>query len=97
VCPLLHFTGLYCPGCGALRGAYALAHGRLGTALGCNAAAVAGWVAFAVLWTVWFARAARGRDFAPPAPQPWLRRTLWGLLVVFTVVRNLPFATALAP
>lgn len=97
VCPLLHLTGLYCPGCGGLRSAYAVAHGRFGTALHCNALAVAGYVMFVALWAIWFTRTARGRDFAPPQPRPALRRALWGLLAVFTVVRNLPLGAALAP
>ena len=27
VCPLLRLTGVYCPGCGGLRSAYAFVHG----------------------------------------------------------------------
>lgn len=96
VCPLLRYTGLYCPGCGGLRSAYAVAHGRIGTALGCNALAVAGYALFAVVWTVWFTRSLRGRAF-----QPQMRRAhrwaLWTLLIGFGVVRNLPFGAALAP
>jgi uncharacterized protein DUF2752 len=97
VCPLLHFTGLYCPGCGGLRSAYAVAHGHFATALGCNALAVSGYVMFLALWVVWVVRAARGRDVSPPVPSPAGRRALWGLLAAFTVVRNLPFGAALAP
>ncbi|MGW3464165.1 hypothetical protein ACWDE9_33280, partial [Streptomyces olivaceoviridis] len=58
--------------------------------------AVAAYLGFAVLWTVWVVRAARGR---PPridlGPAP-----LWAagvLLLVFTVVRNLPFGGWLHP
>nr|WP_225848431.1 DUF2752 domain-containing protein [Streptomyces sp. HPF1205] len=97
LCPLLYLTGLYCPGCGGLRGAYALAHGRFGTALRCNALAMAGYVMFVALWALWFTRAARGRDTTPPAPRRSLRWALWGLIAVFTVVRNLPIGSVLAP
>lgn len=96
VCPLLYYTGCYCPGCGALRGAHALAHGRLGTALGCNAAAVAGYAVFAAVWAVWFTRTLRGRTF-DPALRPGVLYALCGLLLAFTVVRNLPFGAVLAP
>lgn len=96
VCPLLRLTGVYCPGCGGLRSAYAFAHGEWVTALGANALAVAGYVAFAVLWTVWVVRAVRGRpmriDLGPV--QLW---SLGALLLVFTVVRNLPFGGWLRP
>ncbi len=96
VCPLLHLTGLYCPGCGGLRAAHAFAHGDLAAALTDNALAVAAFLAFAVVWTVWVVRAIRGRplriELAPV--------TLWTLgvsVLVFTVVRNLPFGGWLHP
>ncbi|MDX3237421.1 DUF2752 domain-containing protein [Streptomyces sp. ME03-5709C] len=96
VCPLLHYTGLYCPGCGGLRSAYAVVHGHFGTALGLNAAAVAGYLLCAVLWTLWFSGTLRGRPFVLP-----LRAVHWwsiaGAVALFTVVRNLPFGAALAP
>ncbi|MFJ1587045.1 DUF2752 domain-containing protein [Streptomyces sp. NPDC088197] len=95
-CPLLHYTGIYCPGCGGLRSAHAVAHGHLGTALGCNALAVAGYVVFAVVWAVWFTRRLRGRPFEPVL-RPVYGKALLALALVFTVVRNLPFGAALIP
>ncbi|MFJ6698623.1 DUF2752 domain-containing protein [Streptomyces sp. NPDC091272] len=96
LCPLLTTTGLLCPGCGGLRSAYAVAHGDLLTALGSNAMAVLGYAAFAVLMVVWLTRAARGRPmgFALSAGWWWV---LGGLFAVFSVVRNLPFGSVLAP
>ncbi|MEU6377995.1 DUF2752 domain-containing protein [Streptomyces sp. NPDC046909] len=96
VCPLLRYTGIYCPGCGGLRSAHAFIHGDLLTALQANAPAVLGYLGFAVLWTVWVVRAARGRplrlDLGPV--QLW---SVGALLLVFTVVRNLPFGGWLHP
>lgn len=96
VCPLLRFTGLYCPGCGGLRSAHAFVHGDLAAALQANAPAVVGYLVLAVLWTVWVVRAARGRplriDLAPA--HLW---TLGACLLVFTVVRNLPSGGWLHP
>ncbi|MGX1542544.1 DUF2752 domain-containing protein [Streptomyces adustus] len=96
VCPLLRLTGIYCPGCGGLRSAHAFVHGDLVTALHDNAAAVLGYLGFAVLWTVWVVRAARGRplriDLGPV--HLW---TLGVSLLVFAVVRNLPFGGWLHP
>ncbi|GGZ31266.1 membrane protein [Streptomyces poonensis] len=96
VCPLLHLTGLYCPGCGGLRAAHAFAHGDLATALTANALAVGAFLGFAAVWTVWVVHAVRGRPLrlvlAPVA--------LWSLgafVLVFTVVRNLPFGGWLHP
>ncbi|MGB9994581.1 DUF2752 domain-containing protein [Streptomyces pseudogriseolus] len=96
VCPLLHLTGLYCPGCGGLRSAHAVAHGDLAAALQANAPAVLGYAAFAVLWTVWVVRAARGRPprLDPPAAVLWTAGTL---LLAFTVLRNTPFGGWLHP
>lgn len=96
VCPLLRLTGLYCPGCGGLRSAHAFAHGDFAAALHDNAMAVAGYLGFAVVWTVWVVRAARGR----PARIELTSARLWTLgafLLVFTVVRNLPSGGWLHP
>lgn len=95
-CPLLQFTGLYCPGCGGLRAAHALAHGDLPTALGANALAVAGIAACAVLWLYWCVRVIRVRP-AELRPRPVYLWLFAGLGLAFTVVRNLPFGTALTP
>ncbi len=96
VCPLLGLTGLYCPGCGGLRSAHAVAHGDLAAALQANAPAVLGYAVFAVLWTVWVIRAARGRPLRldPPPAVLW---TAGGLLLAFTVLRNTPFGGWLHP
>ncbi|OQR65147.1 hypothetical protein B6E66_05050 [Streptomyces maremycinicus] len=96
VCPLLRLTGLYCPGCGGLRSAHAFVHGDLTAALHDNALAVVGYLGFAVLWTVWVVRAARGRPARvdPTSAQMW---TAGAFVLVFTVVRNLPFGGWLHP
>ncbi|MEV4917990.1 DUF2752 domain-containing protein [Streptomyces tirandamycinicus] len=94
VCPLLRFTGIYCPGCGGLRSAHAFVHGELGTALGANALAVAGFLLFAVFWAVWIVRAAAAKPVRITLGPGWW----WGLgviLAVFTIVRNLPFGSGL--
>ncbi|MEU9569665.1 DUF2752 domain-containing protein [Streptomyces massasporeus] len=98
VCPLLRYTGLYCPGCGGLRSAHAFVHGDLLAALHANALATLGYLGFAVLWTVWVVHAVRGRPLRID-PRPGL---VWGLgalalLLLFSVVRNLPFGGWLHP
>ncbi|HET9381727.1 MAG TPA: DUF2752 domain-containing protein [Streptomyces sp.] len=95
-CPLLRLTGVYCPGCGGLRSAHAVVHGDLAAALQDNALAVAGYLLCALLWTVWVVRAARGRPFRVDLTpvQAWGAGTF---LLIFTVVRNLPFGGPLHP
>ena len=95
-CPFLALTGHFCPGCGSLRAVHALAHGRLGEAVGFNALAVALLPVLLLAWGRWVVVRATGRG--RPAPVPgW---ALWALLAVictFWLVRNLPFGAALAP
>lgn len=96
VCPLLRFTGVFCPGCGGLRSAHAFAHGDLVAALGANALAVVGYVVFAAVWLLWMVRASRGQPLRIGLGPVGL----WGLgalLLAFSVVRNLPFGSGLAP
>ncbi|MFI2199458.1 DUF2752 domain-containing protein [Streptomyces sp. NPDC020192] len=97
VCPLYRLTGLYCPGCGGLRSAHAFVHGDLLTALHDNAPAVAGYLGFAVLWTVWVVRTVRGRPARLPALGPAHLWAIGTLLLVFTTARNLPSGGWLHP
>ncbi|MCX4822410.1 DUF2752 domain-containing protein [Streptomyces sp. NBC_01142] len=96
VCPLLRYTGIYCPGCGGLRSAHAFIHGDLATALGANAVAVIGYGVFAVVWVMWLIHAVRAMPLRITAGPVWWW-SLGGALLIFSVVRNLPFGSALAP
>ncbi|MER8006517.1 DUF2752 domain-containing protein [Streptomyces sp. NPDC094149] len=96
VCPLYRVTGLYCPGCGGLRSAHAFDHGDFVAALHDNALATVGYPLFAVLWTVWVVRAARGRP-ARLTLGPAHMWALGALLLVFSIVRNLPSGGWLRP
>lgn len=97
VCPLLRLTGVLCPGCGGLRSAHAFAHGDLAAAFGSNALAVVGYFVFAGFMALWLVRAVRGG----PAPRIVLRPAhswaVGAVVLVFAVVRNLSFGSALAP
>ncbi|MFB6616562.1 DUF2752 domain-containing protein [Streptomyces sp. NPDC056367] len=97
VCPLFRLTGILCPGCGGLRSAHAFAHGDLPTAFGANALAVVGYFVFAGFTALWLVRAYRGG----PVPRITLKPLQWWGLgaaaLVFAVVRNLSFGSALAP
>lgn len=97
VCPMLRLTGILCPGCGGLRSAHAFAHGDLAAAFGSNGLAVVGYFVFAGFMALWLVRAVRGG----PVPRIVLRPAYWwavgAVVLVFAVVRNLSFGSALAP
>jgi hypothetical protein len=95
-CPFLWVTGLYCPGCGALRTLHALGHADLATAAGLNVLVLAAVPLLVAWWVRWTYRQWRG------TPRRWLAPgwSLWTLLVVvvaFGVLRNLPWFAVLAP
>lgn len=96
-CPSLLLTGLPCPGCGGLRAVNDLTHGNIAAAVSSNVLAVTLVALLAVAWLAWVVRRWRGRV----GPMIVLSER-WGYvaiatLVVFGVVRNLPFGAALAP
>jgi hypothetical protein len=85
-------TGLLCPGCGSLRALHQLLHGHLLMALRCNALLV-----LSIPIVVWFGlRVARRRaqhaTATGSAVRPYWIWASFGVLLVFSVLRNLPFA-----
>ena len=90
--------GLSCPGCGALRAVNDLTHGRVVDAASSNLLLVLA-VPFVVLaLALWTTHRWRGTQPVPPVrvPRPATYAAA-GLLVVFTVLRNLPAGGWLAP
>lgn len=90
LCPFHAATGWWCPLCGGLRAADSLAHGHLVAALHYNVLFVAALPFGLLLWLDWL-RTGRLRGSRS-------RHALTVLLVVavvFTVLRNLPFAATL--
>ncbi|MEU4403201.1 DUF2752 domain-containing protein [Streptosporangium sp. NPDC023963] len=101
ICPFLMLTGLYCPGCGGLRTVYALVHGDPVAALGLNPFVALMIPVLVVLWGRWTLRAwSGGTSRGAPAGRSVHPAYVWSLLalmVVFWIVRNLPFGEFLAP
>jgi hypothetical protein len=95
-CPFLAVTGWYCPGCGALRAVHALGHGDLMTALARNplTVVVAGYLV--VTWVLWLRRSASGRPLRWLAPT-WVIYGVFGAILAFWVLRNVPGWTWLSP
>ena len=95
-CPFLAVTGHWCPGCGSLRALHALTRGDVLGATGRNVLLVASVPLLTWLWVRWVWRTWTG------APRPALAPAIaiWSgavLVVLFWIVRNLPFGAALAP
>jgi len=90
-CPYLTLTGFACPGCGLTRAFHALFHGDAVTALDFNALLPI-WVAvFGYLFVSLVLTAIRGRGLTWKWVSPGVLVGLLALLLIFGVVRNLPF------
>ena len=92
LCGFHAMTGLYCPGCGALRATHALLHGRVLEALSQNAL----WVLAVPL--VGYLAASRTRQRLGGGRLPgdvfdrrWFLISAVAAAIVFALLRNLPF------
>lgn len=95
LCPFHAVTGWWCPLCGGLRAVYNLVHGDVAAAVHDNVVLLVCLPLLVAYWLDWvlLARAgAPGRRLSRPAII-----TVVVVLASFTIVRNLPFATALRP
>jgi hypothetical protein len=98
LCPLYALTGIYCPGCGALRATNDLSDGHLWQAASSNLLFVALIPLIVFGYLRWVADAWNDvRRTRNVALQRNLGIVLLGLMAVFTLARNLPFGTWLAP
>ena len=96
-CPFHTLTGLWCPGCGMTRAAHHLLHGDIAGTLSRNLFLPLVLVVAVWAWIAWTAPSV-GRSV--PGPNAVPRQVWYGIgvaLLVFGVVRNLPFGAALAP
>ena len=91
VCPLYTLTGFACPGCGLTRGFHALFHGDILTALDFNALIPVWLVVFGYVWLSLVLLAVRGKGLPMWLTRPWFLWSFMIVLLVFGVLRNLPF------
>ena len=91
VCPLYALTGIYCPGCGGLRGVNDLTDGHVAQAASGNLLLVLAIPFAAVFFARWTYGAWTGREVrAVPAVPKAVTTGLIVLVVAFTLARNLP-------
>jgi hypothetical protein len=89
-CPLHALTGLFCPGCGALRALHRLLHGQIWPAFQMNALVVV----LAPLVLLGLVQHVFPRVLSSVASERAASRSVWALfavIVLFAVMRNLPF------
>lgn len=91
VCPLFKFTGFACPGCGMTRGFHALFHGDVLTALDYNALIPLFVLLFGAIFGSLLLVVIRGKGLSMKLVRPTMLWGILGLLIVFGVVRNLPY------
>jgi hypothetical protein len=91
LCPLYALTGIYCPGCGGLRGVNDLTDGHIGAAVSSNLLMVLAipFVVFLLARWTWASWQGRHVSVVPNLPRS-VRWGLGALVVVFWVVRNVP-------
>ena len=95
-CLFHRLTGWNCPGCGATRALYALLHGDVIAALHDNALAVGALPSLAWMAIRNVFRRRQGQRMAEAIRPAWFW-SFFGVMAVFTVLRNLPAFTWLAP
>ncbi len=90
VCPIHAFLHLECPGCGTTRALAALLHGRFAEALRLNALALLLVLPGAAVYSAIAAwRALQQSDFRWPQVPGWAMTAAVGVVLGFTVLRNL--------
>jgi hypothetical protein len=90
-CPLYKLTGFACPGCGLTRGLHALLHGDVLTALDFNALIPLYLLIFGYFFASLISLAVRGRGIIPLERNLYFLWAIIGVLLLFGVLRNLPF------
>ncbi|WP_301965512.1 DUF2752 domain-containing protein [Ruminococcus sp.] len=93
-CYIHHFTGLYCPGCGATRAVYALVNGDILLSLRQNAFLAVGIVIVLILY-IQFVLRAFGKKINTFINMQGFIWIMFALLIVYTILRNI--FPALAP
>lgn len=91
VCPMKALFGVDCPGCGTTRMLYCVLHGDLLSAARFNAVTLVGLAFFVVAYLTWTYGRIVGRQIVSWQHHRWAAVVALTLLMLWFVVRNLPF------
>lgn len=87
----MQYLGVYCPGCGSLRATHRVLTGRVGEALQYNVLLVCLGIPLAAwFWAEQVAMLVAGLRFQSVVKKAWVAWVLLFVLMVFTILRNLP-------
>ncbi|MHA7649668.1 DUF2752 domain-containing protein [Mycobacterium sp. ML4] len=91
-CPTKTLLGIDCPGCGSMRMLYSLMHGDVLAAARFNALGLVAAVLLVCAFAAWTYGRWTGRRIRGWQHNRWAATVTLALVVVWFVVRNLPFA-----
>lgn len=87
-CQFYRLTDLHCPGCGSLRAMHHLTHGHVTAAFLSNPLLIV-----SIPWLAWLGISKlRNRSASVLLIQPAAAWTILAIVIVFGILRNLPFA-----
>ena len=89
-CPFHMLTGLYCPGCGTLRGLHYLAHGNFLKFINCNPLAFLSIPFLVYSFCVFFYKEITGKELKNFFIRPFFIWLLLAIILIFWVLRNIP-------
>ncbi|MGZ4561793.1 MAG: DUF2752 domain-containing protein [Mycobacteriaceae bacterium] len=92
VCPTKALFGIDCPGCGGMRMVYSLLHGDVGAAVHYNALSIIAVGMMVWGYGAWVLGLARKRPVRSWQHISWLPKVVLPVVLVWFVVRNLPWA-----
>jgi hypothetical protein len=88
-CPFYYFTGLFCPGCGALRTLHALSQGELARAFSLNPLLILFLPYMGIFWLSQATAAVTAKTWSFAASPRW-GWAAFVVIVAFGFLRNLP-------
>jgi hypothetical protein len=89
-CPFHMLTGLYCPGCGTLRGLHYLAHGNILNAINSNPLTFLSLPFLVYSFGIFFYREISGKELKNLFIKPFFIWLLLAIILIFWVLRNIP-------